>query len=76
MEDIEGFFVEPEPNNTRAVGELREANHILELAREKGVALRQDASLSEELSTLDVGGDIPDKLYPAISEVFAFLYRI
>jgi flagellar biosynthesis protein len=52
------------------------AEHILELAKEHGIPVRQDVDLAEILSKLDVGSQIPDELYDAVAQVLAFIYRM
>jgi len=52
------------------------ARAIKELAREHGVPIYEDADLAGLLVKLDVGVEIPEKLYDVVAEVFAFLYRI
>ena len=59
-----------------AKGHGRLAEHIIEVARDRGVPVRQDADLAEVLGRLDVGADIPEELYQAIAEVLAFVYRM
>ena len=52
------------------------AEHILEVAREHGVPVHQDADLAEVLARLDVGSQIPEELYEAVAEVLGFIYRM
>ena len=52
------------------------AQRILELAREAGIPIREDASLVEMLARLDVGSEIPPELYRIVAEVLAFVYRM
>ncbi len=52
------------------------AERILELAREHGVPLRQDAALVEVLGRLDLEREIPAALYVAVAEVIAFAYAL
>lgn len=52
------------------------AERILELARENGVPIREDADLVQALSKLDLGASIPKELYPAVAEVLAYVYRM
>jgi len=68
----------PDDNVPRVVakgrGEL--AERILRLAREHNVPVRQDADLTELLSTLDINQEIPTELYQVIAEVLAWVYRL
>jgi len=52
------------------------AEHILEVARERGVPVREDADLAGTLSRLETGTQIPEELYQAIADVLAFVYRM
>lgn len=54
-------------------GEL--AERILALAREHNVPVREDSSLTEILSKLDIGYQIPAETFRAVAEILAFLYR-
>ena len=51
------------------------AQHILELAREKNIPVREDSDLVQTLAQLDLGEFIPPELYPAVAEVLAYIYR-
>jgi len=55
-------------------GEL--ATRIMELARESGVVVTQDAELLEFLAQLPIGSEIPEELYQAVAEVLAFVYQL
>jgi len=59
-----------------AMGTGHIAERILELARANGVAVHEDADLLQTLAALDVGMEIPEPLYRAVSEVLAFVYRV
>ena len=52
------------------------AERILEIAREHGVPLHHDPDLVAVLSKLDVDREIPEKLYRAVAEILAFVYRL
>jgi len=52
------------------------AGRILELAREHGVPLYEDRDLVTMLELLDLGTEVPPKLYTAMSEVLAHVYRM
>lgn len=51
------------------------AENILEKAREHDIPIQQDASLVELLGKLNINENIPEDLYQAVAEVFAFIYR-
>ncbi len=50
------------------------AEDIISLAKEHGILIHEDAELSQFLSTLDLGQEIPDELYHVIAELIAFSY--
>ncbi|TMU87803.1 EscU/YscU/HrcU family type III secretion system export apparatus switch protein [Bacillus sp. BHET2] len=52
------------------------AENILAKAREHKVPVQEDKSLLSLLGNLDVGESIPEELYGAVAEVFAFIYRL
>lgn len=56
------------------VGEV--AKHILEVAREHGVPVREDPDLVSLLAGCDLGEEIPVELYEAVAELLTFLYRV
>lgn len=56
----------------KGFGEL--ADEIIELAKEKGIMLHEDAGLAQTLSQLDLNQDIPKELYFVIAELIAFSY--
>lgn len=56
----------------KGFGEL--ADEIIELAKEKGIMLHEDAGLAQTLSQLDLNQDIPKELYFIIAELIAFSY--
>ncbi len=59
-----------------AAGRGEMAERILALAREHGVAIREDPDLVALLAQLDVGQIIPPELYPVIAEVLSYVYRL
>ncbi|KPL61147.1 EscU/YscU/HrcU family type III secretion system export apparatus switch protein [Rossellomorea vietnamensis] len=52
------------------------AENILSKAMEHGVPVQEDKSLLSLLGNLDIGESIPEELYGAVAEVFAFIYRL
>ncbi|MEW6764621.1 MAG: EscU/YscU/HrcU family type III secretion system export apparatus switch protein [Pseudomonadota bacterium] len=52
------------------------AQRILEVARENGVPLHEDAALARTLARLELGDEIPRALYQAVAEVLAFALRL
>lgn len=59
-----------------AKGKGKIAETILSKAQEYDVPIQEDPSLLELLSQLDINESIPEELYQAVSEVFAFIYHI
>lgn len=83
----EGKFVRKEavaltykPGNNEptvvAKGKGKIAENILEKAKEHSVPIQEDASLVELLGQLDINQSIPEELYQAVAEVFAFIYKV
>ena len=52
------------------------AERILETAHEAGVPIRSDAALSEALSALDLGQEVPEEMWQAVAETLAWAYRL
>jgi flagellar biosynthesis protein len=52
------------------------ADNIIKKAREYNVPIQEDSSLVEILSQLQINETIPEELYQAVAEVFAFVYRV
>ena len=55
-------------------GEL--AERILALARKHNVPIDQEPALIEVLAEVELGTQIPDKLFVAIAQVIAFAYTV
>lgn len=58
-----------------ATGAGEIARRILEIAEEHNVPIKEDDSLIDILSRLDLGYEIPPDTYRAVAEILAFLYR-
>lgn len=52
------------------------AEKIIEEAERSQVPVMQDASLVEILGELEINRAIPNELYQAVAEIFAFVYSI
>ncbi|WP_144461388.1 EscU/YscU/HrcU family type III secretion system export apparatus switch protein [Siminovitchia fortis] len=52
------------------------AEKILEAAKENGIPVQQDPALVELLGQLDLNETIPEELFEAVAEIFAFIYRL
>lgn len=59
-----------------AKGKGKIAENILEKAKEHDVPIYEDPNLVELLGKLDLNEAIPEELYQAVAEVFAFIYRL
>jgi flagellar biosynthesis protein len=57
----------------KGTGELAEA--ILTLAREHGVAVREDGDLAQLLSAVELETQIPVEAFVAVAEILSFVYR-
>jgi flagellar biosynthesis protein len=51
------------------------AENILENAKKHQIPVQEDASLVELLGKLNINEAIPEELYQAVAEVFAFIYK-
>jgi len=59
-----------------AKGKGKIAENILQKALENHVPIQEDPSLVSLLGRLDINESIPEELYQAVAEVFAFIYRV
>ncbi len=59
-----------------ATGQDAVAQQIIELAKEHGIPLHQDADLAVLLSQLELYDNIPESLYHVVAEVLAFAYIV
>ncbi|HWI47858.1 MAG TPA: EscU/YscU/HrcU family type III secretion system export apparatus switch protein [Rummeliibacillus sp.] len=59
-----------------AKGRGQIAENILEQAEIHNIPIQEDASLVQLLGQLDLNESIPEELYQAVAEVFAFIYRL
>ncbi|KYD08239.1 EscU/YscU/HrcU family type III secretion system export apparatus switch protein [Heyndrickxia sporothermodurans] len=59
-----------------AKGKGLTAENIIEVAKEKNIPIQEDHNLVELLSQLEINETIPEELYEAVAEVFAFIYRL
>ena len=58
-----------------AKGEGAIAETILMLAREHGIAIREDADLAQLLSTVELEAQIPVEAFVAVAEILSYIYR-
>ncbi|MFO0944554.1 MAG: EscU/YscU/HrcU family type III secretion system export apparatus switch protein [Planctomycetota bacterium] len=59
-----------------AKGQGEMADRIIALAQEHGITIHEDPDLIDMLTKLDVDQLIPEKLFVAVAEVMAYVYRI
>lgn len=59
-----------------ATGKGLVADEIIKRATENNVPVMKDESLVEILAELNINESIPDELYMAVAEVFAFVYKV
>ncbi|MEG0260237.1 MAG: EscU/YscU/HrcU family type III secretion system export apparatus switch protein [Lysinibacillus sp.] len=59
-----------------AKGKGKIAENILARANEYDVPVYEDPNLVQLLGQLDLNESIPEELYQAVAEVFAFIYRL
>ena len=52
------------------------AERIVELAREQGLAVREDPALAEALARLELEQEIPPELFAAVAEVLVWAYSL
>lgn len=60
----------------KAKGQGYIAEKILQEAKSRDIPVYEDPSLAELLGELDVNETIPEDLFQAVAEVFAFIYRL
>ncbi len=59
-----------------ATGKGLIADRIMQVAKDNGIPLYEDASMVEILVKLDLGDYIPFEIFQAVAEVLAFIYTI
>lgn len=59
-----------------AKGKGKIAENILEQAALNDVPIHEDPNLVQLLGQLDLNESIPEELYQAVAEVFAFIYQL
>ena len=58
-----------------ATGRGEIGQKIVEVARQHGVPIEENAGLAEALSEVEIGNEIPVELYRAVAEVLNFIIR-
>jgi len=59
-----------------AKGKGRIAENIVAKAKEFDIPIQEDPSMIEILGQLNIDESIPEELYKAVSEVFAYVYQL
>lgn len=59
----------------KAKGKGLVAEKIINEAKEHGVPIHEDAALAQLLDRINIDETIPEELFRAVAEVFAFIYR-
>lgn len=59
-----------------ARGKGQIADNILQKAKDHDVPIQEDPTLIQLLGELDINDSIPENLYNAVAEVFAFVYNV
>jgi type III secretion system FlhB-like substrate exporter len=49
---------------------------LLEIAEEYNIPVYRDSDLAEALDAMKVGDEVPEGLFRAVAEVFAYCYRV
>ncbi|GEK30278.1 MAG: EscU/YscU/HrcU family type III secretion system export apparatus switch protein [Kurthia sp.] len=52
------------------------AENILSRAKENDIPIQEDSNLVQLLGQINVNESIPEELYQAVAEVFAFIYQL
>lgn len=65
-----------EPPKVSALGKGKIAEAIIEKAEAHQIPIIEDPSLVELLGKLNINETIPEELYEAVAEVFAFIYHL
>ena len=59
-----------------AKGQGEVAKNIIKIAKANDLPIKKDEDLVELLTKIDIGTEIPENMYKAVAEVFAFLYEV
>jgi flagellar biosynthesis protein len=52
------------------------AHNIVDTAKSHNIPIKEDSNLVELLSKLQINESIPEELYLAVAEIFAFIYQV
>jgi len=59
-----------------AKGEGLVAEHIIQLAKENQIPIKEDPNLVQILSQVDINKEIPPSVYKVVAELLAFVYKL
>lgn len=59
-----------------AKGKGETASNIIKVAKENKIPIKKDEDLVELLSKIDIDKEIPNSMYRAVAEIFAFIYDL
>jgi flagellar biosynthesis protein len=59
-----------------ASGKGESAENIIKIAKIHDLPIQKNEDLVELLSKVELNREVPDNLYKAVAEVFAFLYKM
>jgi flagellar biosynthesis protein len=69
-------YEKPNAPRVTAIGRGELARKIVEVARTKGVPIKENAELAAVLSMIELDQEIPVNLYRAVAEVLVYVLRI
>ncbi|WP_226034960.1 EscU/YscU/HrcU family type III secretion system export apparatus switch protein [Aquibacillus saliphilus] len=64
------------PPKLTASGKGYVAENILDKAKKHNIPIQEDQTLVELLSQMNINENIPEELYQAVAEVFAYIYQV
>ena len=59
-----------------AKGQGVTASNIIKIAKDNNIPIQKDEDLVELLSKIDIDKEIPNSMYKAVAEIFAFIYDL
>ena len=59
-----------------ASGQRKVAEQIIAEAKKHNIAIYEDTALTNALSTVNLGEEIPPELYQVVAQVLAYVYRV
>jgi len=68
-------YEKPDAPRVVATGRGEIGQKIVEVARQHGVPIEENAGLAQALSEVEIGNEIPVELYRAVAEVLTFIIR-